>query len=132
MTTAQLPLVFRTGRAEIDPGSFCTYDEMAVYWALNWGRKNARQIRDLALTTGLNGRKVQEIVQHLRTEHAVPIGVAMSPPHGNFLIDSQAEEDACVALLRTRGLSNLRQAADLKRMSFERYLKDLRCELDVT
>ena len=105
-------------------------EELAVVKALRWGRLNARQVRDIAAEAGLPARRTQELIRRLIHDHGVPIGTAMEAPHGNFLIDSAAELEATVELLRERGISNLARAAKLKGTALRRYIADVQVSLD--
>ena len=107
------------------------HDTRTVARELRWGRANARQIGELARVTGIPGRRVQEIVQELLHEHRWPIGTAMTPPHGNYLIDTRDELDQTVGLLRMRGLSNLKRAAALRRMSVRAFLMTVQLEMEL-
>lgn len=126
---SQLALLLDTTRPALDAASLCDADELAVARALRWGRERARRISDLAAEIGIPSRRVQELVQHLLLRHHWPIGTAMSEPYGNYLIDSRAELEETVALLRTRGISNLVRAAALKQMSLESYLRHVQTDL---
>lgn len=106
-------------------------EERLVYEALRTGAENARQIKTLAEETGIPGRQVQAIVETLILEYQVPIGTSMRPPYGNYLIDSAAELEATVELLRVRGISNLVRAAALKKMTLAMYLEEVQVELEL-
>lgn len=125
----QIALHLEATRPELNLGSLCNGDECEVARALRWGRGNARQVSAVAEATGLRSRRVQEIIEHLVHVHQWPIGTAMSPPFGNYLIDNPEELEETVELLRTRGISSLSRAAALRRMSLRRYLASVQTEL---
>lgn len=128
----QIPMDMRVVRPELRLDSIRDADVRAVARALRWGRANARQIGDLAEVAGIHGRRVQEIIHELLFDHQWPIGTAMSPPHGNYLIDTREELSHTVDLLRTRGISNLSRAAALRRMSLRQFLMKIQHELELT
>lgn len=127
----QFALFLDASRPVLALDALCSDEERAVARALRWGRAAARQVGDIAADAGIPGRRVQEIAQHLLHEHHWPIGTSMSEPHGNYLIDSAEELAQTVALLRTRGISNLQRAAALQRMTFDEFLKTLQRELEL-
>lgn len=107
-------------------------DARAVAHELRWGRWNARQIPELARATGIPARRVQQIIHdELLLKYEWPIGTAMSPPHGNYLIDTREELMQTVDLLRTRGISNLSRAAALKRMTLRAFLMKVQLEMEL-
>lgn len=126
---SQLALNFDLPHAALDVSSLCDADEQAVARALRWGRARARQVPDIAREARVHSRRVQDLVLHLLLEHHWPIGTAMSEPYGNYLIDSAAELEETVALLRTRGISTLARAAALQRMSLKLYLVEVQTQL---
>lgn len=105
-------------------------EEHSVACALRWGRPNARQVREIAEEAGIGGRRVQEVIEQLIYRHGWPVGSSMAQPFGNYLIDSAAELDATETLLRTRGVSSLRRAAALRRMSVRRYFAAVQTDLE--
>lgn len=126
---SQLALDFSLTPPALDIDSLCEGDERAVARALRWGRAHARQVAEIAREAGVPERRAQELVQHLLLDHHWPIGTAMSAPFGNYLIDSAAELEETVALLRTRGISSLARAAALRRQSLQRYLAEVQTAL---
>lgn len=127
----QLSLVLASAPPALDIGSLCDAEERAVAQALRWGRAHARRVAEIAADAGVPERRAQEFMQHLLHEHHWPIGTAMAAPFGNYLIDSPAELEETVALLRTRGISSLSRAAALRRMSLKRYLAEVQTALEL-
>ncbi|HET7273831.1 MAG TPA: hypothetical protein VFI91_01540 [Longimicrobiaceae bacterium] len=125
----QLALYLDEVRPALDSAALCAEEEQAVAGALRWGRANARQITTIAGEVGFGGRKVQELIEHLIHAHQWPIGTAMSPPFGAYLIDSASDLEATEALLRRRGISSLARAAALRRMSLSQYLRSVQTDL---
>jgi hypothetical protein len=72
---------------------------------------------------------VQDLIDQLIHEHGWPIGTSMREPFGNYLIDSAADLEATVELLRSRGLSNLVRAAALRRMPLQRLIAEIQTDL---
>lgn len=128
----QIPMDMRVVRPDLRADRLAAGEHRAVARELRWGRANARQVSELAQATGIPGRRVQQIIQELLFEHEWPIGTAMSPPHGNYLIDSRDELSHTVDLLRTRGISNLSRAAALRRMTLRQFLLKIQHELDLS
>jgi hypothetical protein len=104
-------------------------EELAVGRVLRWGRAQAIQIPEIAAAAGLPPRRTQEVVQRLILRHHWPIGTAMAEPYGNYLIDSAAELEETIRLLRERGISSLVRAAALNRTSLQAYLAHLQLQL---
>lgn len=104
-------------------------EELAVARVLRWGRARAIQIPELAAAADLPPRRTQEVVQRLILRHHWPIGTAMAAPFGNYLIDSAAELEETIKLLRERGISSLVRAAALNRSSLQEYLAHLQYQL---
>lgn len=128
---SQLALDFASPQSALDVASLCDDDERAVAQALRWGRARARQVADIARDARVPERRAQELMQHLLLAHHWPIGTAMSRPHGNYLIDSTAELEETVALLRTRGISMLARAAALRHVSLERELAEVQTQINL-
>lgn len=128
----QLAFPLDVPRPALDLGSLCDAEEMRVARTLLWGRAHALQVPAIAAAGGVPARRAQEIIEHLLHAHQWPIGTAMSRPFGNYLIDSPADLEETVVLLRTRAISTLARAAALKRMSLARYLAEVQHHLNVT
>lgn len=128
----QLALYLDATRATLDLAALCDEDERAIARALRWGRAGARQVRDISAEAGTTGRRTQEIVDHLIHVHRWPIGTSMSEPFGNYLIDTAADLEQTVELLRTRGISSLARAAALKRITVGEYLRSIQHDLHLT
>jgi hypothetical protein len=124
----QLALLLDTTRPALDFAGLSD-DELAVGRALRWGRASARQVREVAAETGIPARRVQDLIDELIHAHGWPIGTSMREPFGNYLIDSAADLEATVALLRTRGISNLVRAAALRRMPLQRLIAEIQTDL---
>lgn len=105
-------------------------EEQAVVAALEWGRENARLIPEAAAAAGLPPRRYQRTVEHLVHVHGIPIGTAMGPPHGNYLVDDPEELARVEELLRRRGISLIARAAALRRFGLRRYLSEIQTALD--
>ncbi|HEX8276066.1 MAG TPA: hypothetical protein VF615_25740 [Longimicrobiaceae bacterium] len=128
---SQLALYLDTTRPQLYPADLCSDEERAVAAALRWGSAAARQVPEIAAAAGLPARRVQTIIKHLVDDHGWPVGTSMSAPFGNYLIDSAAELDQTVELLRTRGISILARAAALNRTSLRRFLEKVQADLDL-
>jgi hypothetical protein len=127
----QFALFLEATRPVLSLDALCSDEERAVARALRWGRAGARQIRAIAADAGVGSRRAQEIVDHLIHTHRWPIGTSMSEPFGNYLIDSPADLEQTVELLRARGISNLARAAALKRMTVGEYLRAIQSDLNL-
>ena len=123
-------LAFPMEPPRVDLAALCSDEERRVARVLRWGRESAQQVPTISELTEIPARKVQEIIEHLIHEHALPIGTAMSRPFGNYLIDSADDLQQTVGLLHTRGISNLARAAALRKMSLRRYLAEIQLELE--
>lgn len=126
----QLAFPLELPRPALGLAAMCSDEERLVASLLRWGREGAMQISEISELAGIPARRVQELIEHLIHEHQVPVGTAMSRPFGNYLIDDPEDLAATDALLRMRGISNLKRAAALRQMSFRRYLAEVQLELD--
>lgn len=98
----------------------------AVVDSLRWGRENALHIGMLARLTGINKRRVQEIIKHLIEVHEMQIGTGSS---GVFFINTAQEEAEVLALHKGRALSELTRMAKLRRIGLRRQLEELQRSL---
>lgn len=74
------------------------------------GRAAAIGVADLAAATGIDERRVQQVVKHLVEEHQAPIGTGTTPPHGYYWIVTDEERREVRDSLVRRAVSTLRRA----------------------
>jgi len=125
---AQLALHLDTARPVLSLESLDS-EEQAVARVLRWGRAHALQVRDIAAAAHLPVRTTQRVIKRLLHDWHWPIGTSMAHPCGNYLIDSAAELEATVELLRDRAIAELARAAALRRMSLRAYLATVQTDL---
>lgn len=127
---SQLDLTLPPPRAPI-PWAALNAEETAVANALRWGRRGARQVRDLARDAGIPSRRLQDVIERLVCEHKVPVGTSMTEPYGNYLIDNPTELNATVNLLQMRGVSSLQRAAALRGISTRQMIAQVQVDLNL-
>lgn len=88
-----------------------TIEQSRLAVLLRKGRRNARTVKDLSRSTGINERRVRQLVRHLIDDHGYCIGSATAHPAGYYLIDDKDELERFVRVMRHRGISILVRAA---------------------
>lgn len=74
------------------------------------GSENAIKSRELALRTGIEERKVRDIIKHLIEDKHVPIGSSTVKPYGYYIITDNDERYQVSAALYGRAISILKRA----------------------
>lgn len=74
------------------------------------GRDRAVQVREIARRTGIDERRVRDIVKDLVERHHLPIGSTSGHPGGYYTITDQAELRAVRCSLIRRAVSILNRA----------------------
>jgi len=106
--------------------------ERAVFnalWPCFVGRARAIARVNLVEHTGLPDREVREALKSLAENHGVPIGSAVSPPSGYFIINTRAEAADVYRTLRSYGLSSLQRAAAIRAIVATEDLRRIQSEL---
>lgn len=74
------------------------------------GRSHAVQVREISLRTGIDERKVREIVKDLVERHYLPIGSTSGHPGGYYVITDPGELRQVRSSLVRRAVSILNRA----------------------
>lgn len=74
------------------------------------GRQNAIPVGELAARTGIDERRVRDIVKHLIERHGLPVGSSTVEPPGYYLIVDNKERLEVRRSLVRRALSILERA----------------------
>lgn len=74
------------------------------------GREAAISVDRLALVTGIERRRVEQVVKQLVEEHQVPIGTSTRPPYGYYIIERDEERREVRDSLIRRAASVFRRA----------------------
>jgi hypothetical protein len=88
-----------------------TKEEQTVVNQLWPGRLNATGVAKISKTTGINDRRVRQIVRHLIDDHGLCIGSATDEPAGYFIATDPGEVADIVGAMRHRGISILVRAS---------------------
>ena len=107
-----MPRYERAVRDEYAPPRDLSADEARVLAAVRArrGKADAVAVPDLARDTGIDDRRVQQVVKHLVERHQAPIGTATTAPCGYYWIVSDDERREVRDSLVRRALSTLRRA----------------------
>lgn len=94
------------------------------------GSANAIKSRELASRTGIEERKVRDVIKHLIEDKHVPIGSSTVKPYGYYIIIDNDERNHVSANLYARAISILRRARayDQKR---SKWVSDLIGQLEL-
>lgn len=106
------PSLFDAPRDEYAPPRDLAFEEARVLAVVRArrGQGAAIQVADLAASTEISERRVQQVVKHLVEEHQAPIGTSTTEPHGYYWIATDAERRAVRDSLMRRALSTIRRA----------------------
>lgn len=94
------------------------------------GLENAVSNKKLAELTGIEERKVQDLVKHLVEEHRYPIGSATGQPHGYYWITTAAEQERSEKQLEHRIISTARRLARLRKNTPHAVLLQLSLDME--
>lgn len=95
------------------------------------GKPAAIAVADLAAATGIEERRVQQVVKHLVERHQAPIGTATKPPFGYYWIVSDEERREVRDSLVRRAVSTLQRARAYDRSGWvARLIGQAELELD--
>lgn len=75
------------------------------------GRERAVSVRAITRMTGINERRVRQIVKHLIERHHFPIGSTTTAPSGYYMITDNDERVMVRKSLTGRALSILKRAS---------------------
>ena len=111
-----------------------TADERAVLAVLqrHRGRTRAVGLEVVAGIAGISERTVQTVVMHLIERHRYPVGSAVKPPMGYYLIETDEELAESLSQLVHRLTALARRIAALKRSTTPIVLNQLALEIEHT
>ena len=94
------------------------------------GRDQAIAVRALALQTGLDEKRVREVVRELIIRHGEPIGSTPGNPPGYYILSSQDEINRAYQSLLDRGKAIIFRASRLRQFSVDEVLGQIKLEFD--
>jgi len=94
------------------------------------GRDQAIAVRALALQTGLDEKRVREVVRELIIRHGEPIGSTPGSPPGYYILRSQDEINRAYQSLLDRGKAIIFRASRLRQFSVDEVLGQIKLEFD--
>lgn len=94
------------------------------------GRDKAISVRDLALKTGLEEKRVREVVRELIIRHGEPIGSTPGSPPGYYILSSQDEINRAYKSLVDRGKAIIFRASRLRQFSVDEVLGQIKLEFE--
>lgn len=108
-----------------------TPDEKRVWGVLqnHRGRASAITGEELARQVGLHWRLCREVMKSLIETHHCRIGSAPGRPPGYFIIETPEEAEATYETLKGQGLSTLKRAAVIRRVSLRELFGQLQMEI---
>ncbi len=108
-----------------------TREEQVIVNCLWPGRMRAVSASRISASTGINERRIRQVVRHLIDHHRLCIGSATDDPAGFFMLTDPGELADAIGALRHRGIMILVRAAKLSGNSIEEIFRQGRLELEV-
>ncbi len=97
-----------------------THEERLVFAALEIGRAGAKTQAVLASVTGIEARRLREVIQHLIVRHDKMIGSASGRPAGYFLIENEEELEKVLKVLKHHAVMMLVRMSKLNGTAVEK------------
>ena len=95
------------------------------------GKASAISVAKLSSITSIPPRTVRSIVKDLIEEHYIRIGSSLGNPAGYYMIKTEEEAEQNERTLRRLGISILKRAAVLKKLTVKEYMKGLQEEMSL-
>jgi biotin operon repressor len=106
-----------------------TREEQAIINRLWPGRANVTSRRTISAETGIEERRVRQIIKHLRERHGYSIGSSSGHPAGYYIISDPKELEEFIGTMRHRGISILFMVAKVTGNSLETVFHQGKLEL---